>query len=283
MSHAADLPHVVIVGCGFAGLAAARGLAAAPCRVTVIDRRNHHLFQPLLYQVATAALSPADIAWPIRALLARQANAEVQLGRVTGVDPEDRSVLPEGGRRVAYDRLVLATGARHSCCGQNAWEAVAPGLKKIDDATLIRQRVLLAFERAELEPHPTERSALLTFVVVGGGPTGVEMAGAIAELARYALAADFRPIDTRAARTVLLEAGPRLLPSFPPELSEAAAATLRRLGVEVRLGRPVTGCDEQGVVVDGQRIPTRTIVWGAVSSPRPPGAGSAYPATGPGG
>jgi NADH dehydrogenase FAD-containing subunit len=184
--------------------------------VTVIDRRNYHLFQPLLYQVATAALSPADIAWPIRALLGRQANAEVQLGRVTGLDLERRLVLVADGRRVAYDRLVLATGARHSYFGQDVWEAVAPGLKKIDDATLIRQRVLLAFERAELEPDALERRGLLTFVVVGGGPTGVEMAGAIAELARHALAADFRRIDTRAARVLLIEAGPRLLPAFPP-------------------------------------------------------------------
>ncbi len=261
--------RVVIVGCGFAGLAAARGLARAACRVTVIDRRNYHLFQPLLYQVATAALSPADIAWPIRALLGRQANAEVQLGRVTGLDLERRLVLVADGRRVAYDRLVLATGARHSYFGQDVWEAVAPGLKKIDDATLIRQRVLLAFERAELEPDALERRGLLTFVVVGGGPTGVEMAGAIAELARHALAADFRRIDTRAARVLLIEAGPRLLPAFPPELSEAAAAALRRLGVEVRLGRPVTGCDEAGVVVDAERILARTIVWGAgvVASP----------------
>lgn len=266
-----DLPRVVIVGCGFAGLAAARGLAGAPCRVTVVDRRNYHLFQPLLYQVATAALSPADIAWPIRALLARQANAEVELGRVTGVDRAGRAVLVDDRRRLPFDHLILATGARHGYFGREEWEEVAPGLKKIDDATLIRQRLLLAFERAEIEPDPAERARLLTFVVVGGGPTGVEMAGAIAELARHALAADFRRIDTRLARVVLVEAGPRVLASFPADLSDAARKALEQLGVEVRCGRPVTACDRCGVVVDGARIEARTIVWGAGVAASPAG------------
>ncbi len=215
-------PHVVIVGVGFGGLACARRLAGIPARVTLIDRRNYHLFQPLLYQVATAALSPADIAWPIRATVRGQKNTAVQLGRVTGVDPGAREVIVDDQRRVPYDYLVLATGARHSYFGRDEWEGVAPGLKKIDDATLIRQRVLIAFERAEVVESAVERDRLLTFVVIGGGPTGVEMAGAIAELARHALVTDFRTIDSREARVVLVEAGPRLLAAFPEALSAEA-------------------------------------------------------------
>ena len=256
-------PRVVIVGAGFGGLACARALALAPVDVVLIDRRNYHLFQPLLYQVATAALSPADIAWPIRAILADQANASVRLGRVAGVDTARREVVVDDVRRVPYDYLVLATGARHAYFGREDWAAFAPGLKRIDDATLIRRRVLTAFERAEVAEDPAERKRLLTFVVVGGGPTGVEMAGAIAELARHALARDFRAIDPTHARVVLVEAGPRLLAAFPERLSVEARRTLERLGVEVVLGMPVTACDEGGVAVVGERLPAATVVWGA--------------------
>jgi NADH dehydrogenase len=255
-------PRVVIVGAGFGGLSAAKALARAPVDVTVIDRRNYHLFQPLLYQVATAALSPADIASPIRAILRRQGNTSVMLARVTGVDISKREVIA-GDRRVSYDYLILATGARHAYFGHDAWEAHAHGLKKIDDATFLRRKILLAFERAETELDPDERRRLLTFVVVGGGPTGVEMAGAIAELARRALVADFRNIDPRLARVVLVEAGPRLLPAFAADLSEAARLSLEGLGVEVRLAAAVTACDAKGVSVSHARIETRTIVWAA--------------------
>jgi NADH dehydrogenase len=262
-------PRVVIVGVGFGGLAAARSLRKAPVEVVLIDRRNYHLFQPLLYQVATAALSPADIAWPIRSIVAGQANARVELGRVTGVDTGRQEVIVDDERRVAYDHLILATGARHAYFGRDEWEEVAPGLKKIDDATLIRQRVLIAFERAEVAPDPEDARRLLSFVVVGGGPTGVEMAGAIAELARHALARDFSRINPKDARVVLVEAGPRLLASFAQTLSARAKEALEELGVEVRLGGRVTACDAQGVVVEGERIHAGTIVWGAgvIASP----------------
>ena len=262
-------PRVVIVGAGFGGLAAAQALGGAAVEVTVVDRRNYHLFQPLLYQVATAALSPADIAWPIRGILRKQRNAAVQLGRVTGVDTARREVLI-GERRVGYDYLILATGARHAYFDHPEWESVAPGLKKIADATQIRERVLVAFERAEAEAgSPEERDRLLTFVIVGGGPTGVEMAGAIAELAKRALAADFRIIDPGTTRIVLVEAGPRLLPAFPEELSEKARRSLERLGVEVRLGVPVTRCDEAGVHLGSEPIGSRNIIWaaGVMASP----------------
>ncbi len=265
--HASQQPtgkaRVVIVGAGFGGIAAATTLARANADITVIDRRNYHLFQPLLYQVATAALSPADIAWPIRGILGKQANARVELSRVVGVDREKREVKLAGGNRVPFDYLILATGARHAYFGHDDWAAVAPGLKKIDDATLIRQRVLLAFERAEVETSRRTQRALLTFVVIGAGPTGVEMAGAIAELARNALACDFRRIDPSAARVVLVEAGPRILPSFSESLSRRAHKALEALGVRVLLGVPVTQCDDAGVIVDGLRISARTIVWAA--------------------
>ena len=265
----ADRPRVVIVGVGFGGLAAARALRKAPVDLVLIDRRNYHLFQPLLYQVATAALSPADIAWPIRSILADQANARVELGRVSGVDTARREVVVDDVRRVPYDHLILATGARHAYFGRDDWEEAAPGLKKIDDATLIRQRVLMAFERAEVATDPEETRRLLSFVVVGGGPTGVEMAGAIAELARHALARDFSRINPKDARVVLVEAGPRLLAGFDERLSTRAAEALAWLGVEVRLGARVTACDEAGAVVGGERIPAATLVWGAgvVASP----------------
>ena len=255
-------PHIVIVGAGFGGLAAAHALAGAAADVTVIDRRNYHLFQPLLYQVATAGLSPAQIASPIRAILRKAANVQVMLGKVTTIDKERRTVTLED-RSVAYDYLVLATGARHSYFGHDDWEGVAPGLKKIDDATGIRRRILTAFEQAEAAHCPNERRRLLTFVVIGGGATGVEMAGAIAELARVALRNDFRNIDPGAARIVLIEAGPRLLPAFPAMLSNAAREALINLGVEVRLGAAVSHCDADGVVTGEQRLAAGTIVWGA--------------------
>jgi NADH dehydrogenase len=254
--------RVVIVGAGFGGLTAARALARVPVDVVLIDRHNYHLFQPLLYQVATAALSPADIATPIRAILSRQKNASVLLGRVTGVGTTAREVILED-RRIAYDYLILATGARHAYFGHDEWERVAPGLKKIDDATDIRRRILLAFERAETAMSEAERRRLLTFVVIGGGPTGVEMAGAIAELAKVALAEDFRSIDPRQARILLIEAGPRVLPAFPESLSAIAHRDLERLGVEVRTGVPVTACDDDGVIVGEERIPSGCVIWAA--------------------
>jgi NADH:quinone reductase (non-electrogenic) len=253
--------RVVIVGAGFGGLSAAKGLARAHVDVTVVDRHNYHLFQPLLYQVATAALSPGDIAGPIRGVLRRQRNVSVILAKVSGVDVARREVVAEG-RRIPYDDLIIATGAEHAYFG-NDWASFAPGLKTIDDATYLRRRILLAFERAETEPDAAEQRRLLNFVVVGGGPTGVEMAGAIAELAKRALASDFRSIDPRSARIILLEAGPRLLPSFDATLSEKAKASLEQLGVEVRLASGVTDCDCASVSVGQERIETRTIIWAA--------------------
>jgi NADH dehydrogenase len=256
------MPHVVILGAGFAGLAAARGLANTRCRITLIDRRNYHLFQPLLYQVATAALSPADIATPIRSILRKQRNAAVLMGRVQGIDRQRRIVRLEQDE-IAYDDLIVATGARHSYFGRDDWEAVAPGLKKIDDATQIRRRLLLAFEQAENTPDPDLRKALLTFVVIGGGPTGVELAGAIAELARQALVDDFRRIDPSQARILLIEAGPRVLASFPESLSRAAVGALGKLGVEILLGHAVTGCTAEGVLLENTAILARSVIWAA--------------------
>lgn len=254
-------PRIVIIGAGFGGLSAAKRLAKAPFEVTVVDRHNYHLFQPLLYQVATAGLSPGDIASPIRGILHRQRNAKVVLAKVSGIDARRRDVLAEG-RRISYDYLVVATGAEHAYFGHD-WAPYAPGLKTIDDATYLRRRILLAFERAETESDPDERRRLLNFVVVGGGPTGVETAGAIAELAKRALAADFRSIDPRSARIILVEAGPRLLAPFDPALSQAARRSLERLDVEVRLGAAVTDCDCSGISIGKERLQTRTIVWAA--------------------
>lgn len=261
-------PRVVIVGAGFGGIAAAKALARAPVDVTIIDRRNFHLFQPLLYQAATAALSPSDIALPIRNMLRRQRNTTVQLGKVTGVDTVAQEVLI-GDRRVPYDFLILATGARHAYFGHDEWEAHAPGLKKIDDAVGIRRRILEGFERAETESDPAAQARLLTFVIIGGGPTGVEMAGAIAELANNVLANEFRKIDPKAARIVLIEAGPRVLATFPEPLSAAACRSLNRLGVETLFGNPVSVCDGEGVVVAGERIEAATVIWaaGVIASP----------------
>jgi NADH dehydrogenase len=252
---------VVIIGAGFGGLSAAKQLAGSFFEVTVVDQHNYHLFQPLLYQVATAGLSPADIASPIRGILRRQSNVNVILAQVSDIDTEGKDVLAEG-RRISFDHLIIATGAEHAYFG-NDWASYAPGLKTIDNATYIRRRILLAFERAETEPDPREQRRLLNFVVVGGGPTGVEMAGAIAELAKRALAADFHSIDPRSARIVLIEAAPRLLTPFDPALSEKARQALEQLGVEVRLGSIVTDCDCAGVSIGMERIETRTIVWAA--------------------
>jgi len=261
-STATARPHIVIIGAGFGGLSAAMQLGKVDANVTVIDRRNYHLFQPLLYQVATAALSPADIAAPIRGILARQPNTNVILGTVTGIDTAGRAVLI-GQRRIPYDQLVIATGARESYFGHDEWAAATLGLKKIDDATTMRRRILVAFERAEDSDDEAERRQLLTFVIVGGGPTGVELAGALAELAKAALARDFRRIDPTTARIVLVEAGPRLLPSFPPKLSAVAARALTRLGVELRLDAKVTRCDCEGAVLGEERIESRTLIWAA--------------------
>jgi len=254
--------RVVIVGAGFAGLTVAKRLAKVPVDITLIDRENHHLFQPLLYQVATAGLSPADIAWPIRGLVRDQRNTRVLLEEVTGVDRVRKRVII-GGRTIAYDVLVLATGATHGYFGNDSWAAHAPGLKTIDDATEIRRRLLLAFERAEMESDARERERLLTIVIVGGGPTGVEMAGAVVELARKALATDFRAIDPRQTRVLLLEAGPRLLPSFPESLSRYAEKTLRSLGVDVRLEQAVTRCGATGVSLGDETVSAGTVIWAA--------------------
>jgi NADH dehydrogenase len=259
---AGEKQRVVIVGAGFGGLSLAKGLARSAYDVTLIDRHNYHLFQPLLYQVATAALSPADIAAPVRAILRGQSNATVMLADVSGVDVAAKDVIAEG-RRIPYDILVLATGAQHAYFGHDDWAPCAPGLKTIDDATYLRRRILLAFERAETETDAAERARLLTFVVIGGGPTGVEMAGAIAELAKWALAADFRNIDPRSARIILVEGGPRLLPALHPSLSEKARLSLQKLGVEVRLDAMVTACSDEDVAIGSERIATRTIMWAA--------------------
>jgi NADH dehydrogenase len=264
-------PRVVIVGAGFGGLTAAKALNGKPFDVTVIDQHNYHLFQPLLYQVATAGLSPAEIASPIRAILSREQNVNVMLGKVSGVDTARREVLAEG-RRIPYNTLILATGAQHAYFGHDDWAAHAPGLKTIDDATYIRRRILLAFEKAETEPDAAERARLLNFVIVGGGATGVEMAGAIAELANRALAADFRSIDPRSARIILVEAAPRLLTPFDPSLSEAAKKSLEQLGVEVRLGAAVTALDAAGVSMGAERIEARTVIWGAGVTASPAGS-----------
>jgi NADH dehydrogenase len=261
-------PRVVIVGAGFAGLSVAKRLAKAPVDITLIDRENHHLFQPLLYQVATAGLSPADIAWPIRSLVRGQRNTRVLLGAVTGVDCVRKRVIM-AQRHIAYDTLVLATGATHGYFGHDGWAAHAPGLKTIDDATEMRRRLLLAFERAEMESDARERERLLTIVIVGGGPTGVEMAGAVVELARQALAADFRAIDPKQTHVLLVEAGPRLLPSFPEPLSRHAEQALRRVGVDVRLQQAVTHCSTTGVTLGEESVSAGTVIWaaGIVASP----------------
>jgi NADH dehydrogenase len=253
--------HVVIVGAGFGGLEAARRLAHSPVDVTVIDRHNYHLFQPLLYQVATAALSPADIAAPIRAVLRHQRNATVLLHEVVGVDLEARQIKTRFGSVRPYDYLVLATGSQYAYFGNSEWPRLAPGLKSIDDATLIRRRVLLAFEQAETIMDPVARRPLLTFVLVGAGPTGVEMAGALAELAHATLSRDFRHINPHTAHIVLVEAGPRVLAGLPEKLAAFAQRSLERMGVEVRLDTPIEAIDSQGVVAKGERIAAANVIW----------------------
>lgn len=269
MSSDSQRPQVVIAGAGFGGLTATKSLANAAVDVTLIDAQNHHCFQPLLYQVATAALSPADVAWPIRAILRSQQNARVIMAQVTGIDVEARRVRTTE-IDLAYDYLVLATGATHSYFGHDDWAPYAPGLKHISDATEIRRRFLIAFERAEVVNDDAERQRLLTFVIVGGGATGVEMAGAIAEVAQRTLRHDFRHIDPRRSRIVLIEGGPRVLPAFPPVLSDYTARSLRGMGVEVELDHTVTGCDARGVTLkDGHRIDAATVIWaaGVIASP----------------
>ncbi|MBV9108236.1 MAG: NAD(P)/FAD-dependent oxidoreductase [Gemmatimonadetes bacterium] len=254
---------MVIVGGGFGGLWAARALRHAPVSVTLVDRRNHHLFQPLLYQVATAALSPADIAAPIRSVLRRQRNVEVFMGEVVGVDRQARTIQLSDGERFPYDYLIVATGATHAYFGHPEWEPIAPGLKTVEDATEIRRRLLLAFEAAEQERDADEQRALLTFVVVGAGPTGVEMAGAMAEIARKSLVRDFRHVDPTSARIILVEGGPRVLAAYDPALSAYAQRALTRLGVQVRTGSIVTNVTEEGVYVGDEFIPARNVVWAA--------------------
>jgi NADH dehydrogenase len=258
-----SLHHVVIVGAGFGGLEAAHRLADAGVQITIIDRRNHHLFQPLLYQVATASLAPSEIAWPIRHLLRKQKDIATLLASVVGIDKSRRTVLLDGGGEIAYDTLVLATGARHAYFGHDEWASYAPGLKTLEDATNIRASILLAFEMAERELDPQRRAAFLNFVIVGAGPTGVELAGTIAELAHHHLRSDFRNFDPRAARVILIEAGPRVLPTFADSLSAYAQRALEKLGVEVQLGHPVRECDADGVVFNGTRLMAKTIIWAA--------------------
>jgi NADH:ubiquinone reductase (H+-translocating) len=264
MSTAPAKPHdVVIVGAGFGGLQTALDLSGAPVKITLIDRRNHHLFQPLLYQVATASLATSEIAWPIRYLVRDRPEVTTLFATVSGVDPGGKRVLFDDGDALPYDTLVLATGARHAYFGHDEWEPFAPGLKTLEDATTLRRRILVAFERAERETDPQVRAALLTFVIIGAGPTGVELAGTIAELAQHTLRPDFRNIDTRKARVVLIEAGPRVLAGFADDLSAYAQASLESIDVEVMLGQPVTECSADGVVFGDTRLEARTIIWAA--------------------
>jgi NADH dehydrogenase len=261
---AAPAKHrVVIVGAGFGGLEVAFGLKGAPVEITLIDRRNHHLFQPLLYQVATASLATSEIAWPIRHVLRDRKEVTTLFANVSGIDVAQKRVRIDDGDSIAYDTLVLATGARHAYFGHDEWEPFAPGLKTLEDATTLRRRILVAFERAERETDPDKRAALLTFVIIGAGPTGVELAGTIAELAQETLPQDFRNIETQKARVVLIEAGPRVLAGFAEDLSAYAARSLKEIGVEVMLGQPVTDCTADGVTFGGKRLDARTIIWAA--------------------
>ncbi len=265
-------PRVVILGCGFGGLFAARALRKAPVEVVVVDRTNHHLFQPLLYQVATAGLAAPAIAEPIRRALAKQKNATVLFGEAQRIDAAGRKVILENGDQIAYDRLILATGATDSYFGHDEWRAHAPGLKTLEDAFEVRKRVLLAFEHAERETDPVRRAAWLTFVVIGAGATGVEMAGMLAEIARHTLKGEFRRFDPRNARVVLVEAMDRVLPPYTPDLSERARVQLERMGVTVWLGRRITGIDATGVQLGGDRLEAKTVVWCAGVAASPLGA-----------
>jgi NADH dehydrogenase len=263
-------PRIVIVGAGFGGLFAAQALARTAVDITIVDRHNYHLFQPLLYQVATAGLPPSDVAWPIRSILRRQRNATVLLAEVVGLDPSRRVVELESGS-LPFDYLIVATGSTHSYFGHDDWQPFAPGLKSIDDATTIRRRILRAFEAAEMETDAARRERLLRFVIVGAGPTGVELAGTIAELARFTLAADFRRIDPRAAKIVLVEAGPRVLAAFKEPQSDYARRSLAKLGVEVRVNATVTACDENGVSIGAERLESATVIWAAGVAASPVG------------
>jgi NADH:ubiquinone reductase (H+-translocating) len=259
----ARLPQVIIIGGGFAGLAAARRLRHVACDVTLIDRHNHHVFQPLLYQVSTAGLSPGDIASPIRWILRNQQRLRVLLANVERIDSSAKQVHLDRGEVLSYDYLIAAAGATHSYFGKDEWSAVAPGLKTLDDALAIRRKLLLAFEEAEREPNPVYQRRLLNFVLIGGGPTGVELAGALGEIARKALRSEFDAVDPAIARITLIEAGPSILPSFPEELRESARRALVRLGVEVRVGKPVTHVEEGAVWIGDERIDAHTILWAA--------------------
>lgn len=261
-------PHIVIIGGGFGGLTVARGLKNAAAQVTLVDRSNHHLFQPLLYQVATAGLSPADIAAPIRAVLRNQENTEVWMGEVTGINPQEKTILMKNGT-LQYDYLVIATGARYNYFGHRDWPKAAPGLKSVTDATLIRRKILLAFESAEIETDPEKKKIFLTFVLVGAGPTGVEMAGSIAELAHHALRSDFRHLDPTSARVILIEAGPRILASFSDKLAKKAEKRLRSLGVEILTQTRVQELDAEGVRISEERLHSKTVIWcaGVIASP----------------
>ena len=263
MRPSAVLHHVVVVGGGFGGLTAIENLTGAPVRITLVDQRNHHIFQPLLYQAATASLTPSDIAWPIRTLVRKRHEVVTLLGTVVGVQAASNRLVLEDGTTLAYDTLILATGARHAYFGHDDWEQFAPGLKTIEDATAVRRRILLAFEHAEMEPDSKAREALLTFVIVGGGPTGVELAGTIAELARDTLPRDFRRIETQKARVILVEAGPRILANYAPELSQYAKKSLEKIGIEIRLGEAVTECRADGVKIGSGFLPARTLIWAA--------------------
>lgn len=273
----AEQPHLLVVGGGFAGLWATRALADAPIRITLIDRHNHHLFQPLLYQVATAGLSAPDIAAPLRHILRKQANVEVRLGAVVALEPDARRVRVGDGTVLDYDYLLLASGATHAYFGNGQWARHAPGLKTLDDAVYLRRKLLMAFERAEAETDPQARAAWLSFAIVGGGPTGVELAGTLAEIARHTLKNEFRHIDPRLARVRLIEAGPRVLPSFPPDLTAKAQRQLERLGVEVLTGTPVTHIDEGGFQLGEQWVPARTVAWAAGVAASPLGAALGVP------
>uniref|UniRef100_UPI002FDA27F3 NAD(P)/FAD-dependent oxidoreductase n=1 Tax=Stenotrophomonas indicatrix TaxID=2045451 RepID=UPI002FDA27F3 len=257
------VPHLVVVGGGFAGLWATRALARERIRITLVDRRNHHLFQPLLYQVATAGLSAPDIAAPLRHILGHQRNVEVRLGEVVAIDKQARQVRMADGSTLDYDSLLLATGATHAYFGHDEWADDAPGLKTLDDAIALRRKLLLAFERAEAEPDPEKKAAWLSFAVVGGGPTGVELAGTLAEIARHTLRNEFRHIDPASAKVRLVEAGPRVLSTFPEVLSLKARRQLEKLGVEVMTGTPVSHIDGQGFKLGDQFVPARTVVWAA--------------------
>ncbi|WP_457318155.1 NAD(P)/FAD-dependent oxidoreductase [Stenotrophomonas sp. P5_B8] len=257
------LPHLVIIGGGFAGLWATRALAGARIRITLVDRRNHHLFQPLLYQVATAGLSAPDIAAPLRHILGDQRNVEVRLGEVTAIDKDSRQIILADGSHLGYDTLMLCTGATHAYFGHDEWAADAPGLKTLDDALALRRKLLLAFERAEAEPDPARKAAWLSFAVVGGGPTGVELAGTLAEIARHTLRNEFRHIDPASAKVRLVEAGPRVLSTFPEVLSLKARRQLEKLGVEVLTGTPVSDINSDGFQLGDHFVPARTVVWAA--------------------